>query len=334
MEHPTPVTKQAVGAVQPPPVPPAAQQRDPDEINLLEYIYALVKRKRLIIGLTLIGFALGFVAALIKGPTWVAEAVIAPKETDTQKGPNLSRLGALGGIVASQLNLGGNASLEKIALILDSREFGAKLIEKYSLLPTIYKCQLPKVYRKYWNASQNIWKQDFVQPNPLEMGDFLKTKYLRKATNKNNTMTVKIQSRDSAFTNNLATMYMDYLNEYIKTSVQGEAKENVAYLENQLVSIADPLLREKIQGLIANEIEKEMVVSKEAFRVVDPVYLSKAFKEKKLFPLVFSFGLFFLSCLIIVFIHAFASSDKTEEDRDLIEKIKKELPLLLRTRRK
>jgi hypothetical protein len=28
----------------------------------------------------------------------------------------------------------------------------------------------------------------------------------------------------------------------------------------------------------ANEIEKKMVVSKEAFRVVDPMYLSKTFK--------------------------------------------------------
>jgi hypothetical protein len=118
-----------------------------------------------------------------------------------------------------------------------------------------------------------------------------------------------------------------YLNDYIKTNVQNEAKGNVGYLDSQLVRIVDPLLREKIQGLIADEIEKEMVVSKEAFRIVDPVYLSKTFKEKKLFPLVFGFGLFFLSCLIVVFIHAFASSDKTEEDKDLLEKIKKELTL-------
>jgi hypothetical protein len=124
---------------------------------------------------------------------------------------------------------------------------------------------------------------------------------------------------------NLATMYAGQLNDYIKTNVQNEAKGNVGYLDSQLVSIVDPLLREKIQGLIADEIEKEMVVSKEAFKIVDPVYLSKTFKEKKLFPLVFGFGLFFMGCLFVVFLQAIASSDKTEEDRQLIEKIKHEV---------
>jgi hypothetical protein len=325
MEHPTQVTRQTAGAVQPPPVPPAAPQRDPDEINLLEYIYALVRHKRLILGLTFLGLILGYVAALVKGPTWVAEAVIAPKESDAQKTPSFAGLGALGGIVASQLNLGGNASLEKIDLILDSREFGAKLIEKYSILPVIYQYQWPKVYRKFWDPSQNAWKAGFIQSKPLDMGSFLKIKYLKKTTNKNNTMTVKIQSHDSAFTMNIATMYMDYLNEYIKANVKSEAKENVAYLDTQLISIVDPLLREKIQGLIANEIEKEMVVSKEAFRVVDPVYLSKTFKEKRLFPMAFGVGLFLVAAFATVFLHAISRSEKTEEDNVLIEQIKRSL---------
>ena len=300
--------------------------RDPDEINLLEYAYVLVKNKWWIIGLTVLGLVLGYVAAIIKGPTWVAEVMIAPHETESQKTPNLAGLGALGGLMASQLNFGGNASLDKIDLILDSREFGAKLIDHYSLLPTIYKYQWPKVYQKSWDFSQNTWKADFIQPKPLDMGSFIKSK-IKKTTNKNNTMTLDIKSRDSTFSINLANNYIEYLNEYIKSNVQTDARENVSYLEKQLVAISDPLLREKIQGLIANEIEKEMVVSKEAFRIVDPVYLTKTFKEKKLYPLVFGFGLFFMTCLAFVFGQAFSSAEKTEEDKLLINKIKKELML-------
>jgi len=97
---------------------------------------------------------------------------------------------------------------------------------------------------------------------------------------------LSIQSKDSMFTSTLATVYLDYLNEYIRTKVQTEAKENVEYLDTQLVSIADPLLRTKILGLLASEIEKKMVVSREAFKVADPLYLHKNFKEKKLFPIV------------------------------------------------
>jgi LPS O-antigen subunit length determinant protein (WzzB/FepE family) len=304
----------------------ALSPHDPDEINLLEYVYVLVKNKWWIIGFTVLGLVLGYVAAIVKGPTWVAEVLIAPHETEAQKTPSFASLGALGGIVASQLNFGGNASLDKIDLILDSREFGAKLIDHYSLLPTIYKYEWPKVYQKSWDFSQNNWKADFIQPKPLEMGSFIKSK-IKKTTNKNNTMTLQIKSRDSTFSINLANNYIEYLNEYIKLNVQADAHENVSYLEKQLVAISDPLLREKIQGLIANEIEKEMVVSKEAFRIADPVYLSKTFKEKKLYPLVFGFGLFFLICLVIVFGQAFSSAEKTEEDKTLIEKIKKEMML-------
>jgi hypothetical protein len=70
-----------------------------------------------------------------------------------------------------------------------------------------------------------------------------------------------------------------------------------------------------------------MVVSKEAFKTVDPLFESKGFREKKLFPLVFGFGLFFVVAILVIFGHAFGSGQKTEEDQMVIEKIKQELRL-------
>jgi hypothetical protein len=306
--------------------PPTLQPlyKDPDEINLLEYIYALVKNKWWIIGATLLGLALGYGAAKLKGPQWVAEVLIAPKESESQKTPSFSGLGAFGGLVAGQLNMPGNASLDKIDLILSGREFNARLIEKYDLLPIIYKYQWPKAYLKAWDSVHNQWRPDFIPPNRLDIGGMLKG-YLEKTTNKNNTMLLKIHSKDSTFSFNLANNYINFLNEYIKTTVQSDAKENVLYLEKQLNSIADPLLREKIQTLIANEIEKQMVVSKEAFKIVDPVFLSKSFKEKRTYPPLLGFVLFFVICLFIILKHAFTSSEKTDEDKQLIEKLKHEI---------
>ena len=75
-------------------------QTDPDEINLLEYLYVLIKNKWLIIGLTLLGFIGGYIAALIKGPVYISDAVIAPKEMESVKTPDLSGLGMFGGMVA------------------------------------------------------------------------------------------------------------------------------------------------------------------------------------------------------------------------------------------
>jgi LPS O-antigen subunit length determinant protein (WzzB/FepE family) len=298
--------------------------RDPDEINLLEYAYVLVHNKWWIIGATVLGLIIGLAAAYIKGPTWVAEAVIAAKESDTQKSPSISALGALGGLVASQLNIAGNPGLDKIDQIIASRKFNADLISKNDLLPLIFKLKMPKTYRKYFDVKAGKWRPGFIAPDSLAMGDFLAGAFVKKET-KENLLTLKISSKDSAFSYNLMTGYLAYLDEYIRTTTQTEARNNVSYLDSQMVRISDPLLREKIQNLIANEIEKAMLVSKEAFRVADPPYLHKQFKEKKLYTLVFGAGMFFMVCLLAILMHAFSAAEKTEEDKNFILAIKREI---------
>jgi len=304
---------------------PTAPYKDPDEINLLEYVYVLVKHKWWIIGATVLGLVFGYVAAVVKGPTYVAEVVLAPKESDSKKGTDLSSFGALGGLVAGQLNIGGNTSLEKISMILDSREFSARLIDRYNLLPEIYKNALPKQYKKSWDTLKQDWKSSFVKPRKLDMGGLIKGKYLKKSKNdKSGLLTITVESKDTTFSKLLATDYVEYLNEYIKSETQKEAKENVIYLKMQMDSISDPLIREKVLALISSEIEKAMVTNKEAFKIFDPIYTYPNFKKKKMYPLVFSAGLFFCSLMIIIMMYAFSSAEKTEEDRLLIGKIKKE----------
>lgn len=294
----TKLDKKGQGYVYPPPY--LYPQDDSDEINLLEYIYVLVKNKWWIIGATVLGLVLGYVAAIKKGPTWISEAVISSKESDNQKTPNLSGLGAFGGMVASQLNIAGSPGLDKIDLILDSRKFNSEVIEKYNLLPLIYKVSWPKTYKVFFDTVKNEWASDFVKPNLLRVGGHVKKEYLKKETSKNNTMTIQFESSDSLFSDSLLGLYLIYLNDYIKKSVQTDANENVKYLETQLITASDPLLREKLQGMIANEMEKAMIVSKEAFKVVDPKYVFKNFKEKTYFPLIFGLG-FCSFCIIIVF---------------------------------
>lgn len=298
---------------------------DPDEINLLEYIYVLVKNKWWIIGAAILGLAVGYIAAKVKGPTYVAEAVIAAKENENKSSPNLSSLGAFSGLVASQLNIGGNPGLDKIELILGSRKFSAELIEKYNLLPEVFKNQYPKAYEKFYDTTRDEWKSEFIQPNILAIGAGLSGKFLKKVANKNSTMTISIESKDSTFSDTLLSKYLQYLNYFIQTSVLTDAKENVAYLDKQLVTVVDPLLREKLQGMIASELEKEMLVSKEAFKVVDPQISTVKFKEKRLFPLLFGVGFLFIMMMIVVLGYAFCSVQKSEEDRELIKRIRKHL---------
>lgn len=296
-------------------IPPQNWQ-DPDEINLLEYFYALVKHKWLIIGLTMIGLVAGYFAAAQKGQKFTSEAVIAPKDGDSPKTPSFSSFGALGGLMASQLNMAGNASLDKIDLLLKSRKFNAAMIDRYDLYPLIY----PKMY----DTTTNTWKNGFKPPKAqFAVGGI--SGCLTTKMEKNNTMTLSVKHKDSTFVKVVLADYLEYLNIYIREQVQNGAKENIEYLSKEMTAIPDPLVRTKIQELVANEYEKMMVVSKEAFVVIDSPFLSSSFKEKRLYPMVFAAGLFFMACLLIVFMHAFSSAQKTPEDVKLIAAIKKEI---------
>jgi LPS O-antigen subunit length determinant protein (WzzB/FepE family) len=298
---------------------------DPDEINILEYIYVLVKNKWWIIGFALFGLVSGYLVAIIKGPTFKAEAVIAAKENENKTTPNLSGLGAFGGLVASQLSIGGNPGLDKIDLILGSRKFNAELVEKYGLLPQVIKNLYPKVYKTWYDTIKNEWKEGFKKPNLLAIGAALSSNILKREINKNNTMTIMVRSSDSTFSDTLLTKSLQYLNIYIKDMVQWEARENVSYLNKQLEIVVDPLLREKLQGLIANEIEKEMLVSKEAFRVVDPPIRTKNFKIKIYLPLIFSMTGIFATFLIIIIGHSLSNRLKLPQDRYYLDMIKQNL---------
>ena len=293
-----------------PSIPNSNYQNDFYEINLLEYIYVLIKNKWWVIGVFFLGLILGFATAFIKGPTYVAEAVIAAKESNNTTSTALSSLGMLGGVVASQLNISQNPGLDKIELILDSKKFNAELIEKYNLLPEIFKNTWPKDYKKWFDTISYTWNDSFPEPNLLSIGKTVKSKFLTKEITKNGVMTVSIKSHDSTFTDTLIASYLDYLNLFIKTTVQAEAKANVSYLDSQLITITDPLLREKVQNMIASEMEKAMIVSKEAYKLIDPPLRNRQFKEKIIFPLVSSFGFSLLITILLVLSHAFSCIQK------------------------
>lgn len=309
---------------------PSPQQQtthDPDEINLLEYAYAILRGKWFIIGATLLGLMAGIGAAIHKGPSYVCEAAIAPKETETPKTPNLSSFGAFGGIMASQLNMGGNASLDKISLLLSTRQFNADLVADNNLAPFIYEKTNPDYFKKWWDPAGQKWKDGFPAPNFIGLGGSVAghIKKDTKSPDKPNTMVLRFESKDSAFSARMLGVYISYLNEYIKKSVGSEARENVDYLNSKMVEVSDPLIREKIINMIASEMEKSMMVSKEAFKIIDPPYSYVTFKQKKLYPMVFAAGLFFLSMMLVVFRHAFVSAPKSAEDQALIHKIQREL---------
>jgi len=308
---------------------PTAQPTAPeDEINLLEIAYIIVKYKLIIIICTIIGLVGGYLVARAVGPSYYANATLMAKESDKQM-PNLGALGALSGFAAAQLNLAGNPGLEKIEIHLDSRQFKAELIERYGLLDDIYKYGAPRVYKRYYDTLNGVWKEDtnFRKPEPITTAEFFSKKFFqREIDTKRGLLTVSVKSRDSLFTSKVIDGCLEHLNQYIQTSVQKDAKDNVDFLEKQLVTIADPLLREKLQGMIALEIEKAMIISKEAFKVIDKPLCVKRYKERLMFPLAGAAGMFAVSVAGVMFLYyVFGLGNVNGESKRFVELIRKEI---------
>jgi hypothetical protein len=302
-----------------------------DEINLLELLYVLVRYKTVIIVFSVLGLAGGYFAAKQKGPTYTANALLVAKEAEGTRSSNLSSaLGALGGF-AGGLNIMGNPGLGKLELYLGSREFNAELIEKYDLLPDMFKFapkrKTSKVYEQYYDTINGKWRDNFKSPTPVQMAGFLTGAYVNNEVDvKKSTLSVSVKSRDSTFSYTVLSYCIEHLDYYIKRDVQNDAKSNVDYLESQLFTIADPLLREKIQGMIASEIEKAMIVSREAFKVVDKPFCQVGFKEKKIYPLIGALGMFLLVSALVIFLHQiFGAGNTNPESKRWVDMIKSQL---------
>jgi len=303
-----------------------------DEINLLELFYVLVKYKTIILLLCAIGFSGGFMAARMKGPTYISEAVLIPKESDGGRAPNLGAFGAFGGLAG--LNIAGNPGLEKIQLYLESRTFNSEFIEKYDLTTEIYANAknkwLSRAYREHFDTASGKWNEEIILARSDQLAGVLSNTVFKKNITKEGTLELKAISKDSLFSYKVLNACLEYLNNYIQTSVQTEAKENVNYLERQLFSIADPLLREKLQEKIAAEIEKAMIVSKEAFKVLDRPFCTNQHREKKLYPVAGAFAMFFGSSGLFIFLHyIFGAGNTNSESRKWIDKIRREMKRII-----
>jgi len=300
----------------------------PDEINLLEAAYAIVKYKFVIIFFSIAGLAGGYAAARVKGPTYAADAVIMAKEADKQA-PGLGALGALGSLAAAQLNLAGNPGLEKIEINLDSRQFKAELIEKYGLLDDIYRYGAPRAYKKFYDTTAGRWveSEKFPRPEPAKAAAFFSKKFFSKEIDpKRGTLTLSIKSSDSLFTCRVIEGSLEHLNRYIQTTVQKDAKDNVDFLEKQLITIADPLLREKLQGMIVLEIEKAMLISKEAFKVIDRPLCVRKFRERLFYPAAGALGMFLASSAGVIFLYyVLGGGNNNGDSRRWVGLIRREL---------
>lgn len=247
------------------------------EVDALRLILGLWRRKSWIILCTTVVSLAGLLYAMLSPPVYLSQATIGLKEAG--KGNDASRIfsqfGGMGGMMAAQLGLG-STNLAKVDILLQGHELAEDVITRNGLLPVLFP--------------------DSAERPPLRRAvEILRRKILRVEPNaKSSVILVGCEFRDPALAKRLVEHYLDALNDRIRGDVIRDAEVNREYLGRQLANTLDPVLREKIQSMIGMEIEKSMLVSTQAFEILEkPVEPLLRLKPKKKVILVMSFLLGF-----------------------------------------
>jgi uncharacterized protein involved in exopolysaccharide biosynthesis len=263
----------------------SSPKRKEDEIDLVSVFANLWDHRKYILAGTALTALLGLVYALIATPVYNSQAILGLKEREGSDGGRLSQLGGVGGLFASQL--GGGTSLDRLEVILRSRELASEVITENDLLPALYP--------KAWDWQRGEWKEKKTAPTVRNAAERLKGDMLRVTSDiKKGLITVSIDAADPVLAKRLVDYYLTGLNARVRSYAMANAEANRLYLEKQMARTVDPVLQEKISDLISYEIEKSMLASSTAFDVLEkPVVplLRKSPKRKQILILSVLIGL-------------------------------------------
>lgn len=289
------------------------QQFD-DEINLLDYVRVIWKRKFLIIVLVFITVLTTSVMSLFMKNIYQSTAIITPiSSKEVGGGGGLSALALqFGGLPG--ISLPGSSSVSEIVNLLNSNILREKLIEKYNLMPVLFYEKLDggkKDWKKGESDAPTVW-------NGLRM-----LKGIVKVNNntRDNTIIISVEFHEPEMTAKMAEYFLAALTDHMSSEAKRVAMTNRKYLEEQLGKTADPLIRQKIYNLIATQIETAMmseVKENFAFKVIDPPRApDKRIKPKRSQMVMISFMVSLFAGVFLAFFLEYIEKMKSKGGMDV-----------------
>lgn len=280
-----------------------------DESNLLDLLIVILRHKKLIV---LVVFLAGILAVLY---TWSqpniyrSECTIAPTGQPSRAG-RLAALGGLSGMVAQEAGVyGGASSLEKLEVVLKSRELTNTVVQQHNLIPILFK--------KSWDSENKRWK--LKKPPTLQNAYASIQKIMNsKSDIKKNIMELTVEHSDPRMAQAILIYYVEGLSEYLRKEVLDDTEAKQVQLYTQLAKTADPMLKTRLYDVIADEIEKETLARVQryyGFSVLDPPFApERKFKPKRAMICLLSVVVAFFGAVILAFVLEYTRNLHRHED--------------------
>lgn len=236
-----------------------------EEINLLNYWEVIWRWKFLILMLVLLITLGTAVSSMYKTDIYQATAIISPG--NEEKGGGISFLsqqfGSLPGI-----SIPPSASTSEIINLLKSYMIREKIIKKYNLIPVLF----PEI-RNSGPQDENKKKPSAKIPTMWDALRKLNSVINVNNNTKDNTISVSAEFQDPETTVKLVNYLLETLTEYMSSEAKRVAITKRRFLEEQLKTTSDPMIRQKISNLISQQIETALMAEIQEdfiFKIIDP----------------------------------------------------------------
>ncbi|MFH1701927.1 MAG: Wzz/FepE/Etk N-terminal domain-containing protein [Nitrospirota bacterium] len=197
-----------------------------DEINLLDYLIVLLKRKKLIISITLGAAVITAIISFIMTPIYRAETRILPPQTGSSS-IALSMLTQMSGAQGITESLGLKTSSDLYVGMLKSRTIADRIIDRFNLI--------------------ELYKADYREDARKELLEDV----LGAETDKNSgIITISVDDKDPKRSAGMANAFIEELKNLTKGLAVTEASQRRLFFEEQLKDTKMALVKaeEEMQG--------------------------------------------------------------------------------------
>ncbi|MCF6236974.1 MAG: Wzz/FepE/Etk N-terminal domain-containing protein [Gammaproteobacteria bacterium] len=274
-----------------------------DKINLVDYWWILMERKKLIVLITLLFTITSIVVALLMTPIYRAEVLLAPMGGEGSGGA-ASALGQFGGLASMVgIDLGSNSTEHTLA-VLTSRRFLEVFLKEEKILPILFS--------DIWDDSSGQWilEEGKEPPSMWSAYKVFSKSILMNSINKDSGLvTISIDWKDPELAAEWANNLIVRLNKKLRTLAVTEAESSINYLQEQLQQTSVVDMHQVLYRLIESETQKIMLakVSEQyALKVIDPAVMpEEKIKPKRAVIVILGFLSGFMFSVFLAFLLTF-----------------------------
>ncbi len=272
-----------------------------EEVDLLEYLYAILRFKYRIVVLAMIGAITLFGLSQLVDNSYMATVVVAINIKEKQGGvsPKEYRASDALGLIEHDFIIEAVHSNERDRLMarMRSMKFSQLFIEENGLLPYIF--------HKNYDSESGKWLDGF-NPDLREAGAIFSAQMRGLQTDEESgLLRIIFKTRQPKLSAELANKFVERFNRYIRNNEASELKARRDYLEGRLKEVDNIELHRSIYRLLETQLAAESLLYARRhypLEVIQPAFppLNKATPQRKKWAALTFAGLVLLGVMIAI----------------------------------